>query len=191
MQKEWECIVQWSQFHPIFSECLWQIRESLSSFPVLLSFLLIINARGLIEDLLSVRLSSLFTWETLWVPFAHYPCSLHTGRWHTDDYSPVSLSRKVPSVRWEKGWKRSLLFVQFTGVSFVLGLLLVTLLQYSLMSRDMGIVVPGLAQAQTWLPKRIGRAYQRRFEPPADGRRSDRCRKWGFGPVLDTRTDGK
>ena len=35
---------------------------------VLLSFLLIINARDLIEDLLSVRLSSLFTWETLWVP---------------------------------------------------------------------------------------------------------------------------
>ena len=54
----------------------------------------------------------------------------------------------------KKGWKRSLLFVQFTGVSFVLGLLLVTLLQYShLMSRDMGIVVPGLVQAQTWLPK--------------------------------------
>ncbi len=81
---------------------------------VLLSFLLIINARDLIEDLLSVRLSSLFTWETLWVPL---------------------LTILV-------------LFI------LVLGLLLVTLLQYShLMSRDMGIVVPGLAQAQTWLPK--------------------------------------
>ena len=42
----------------------------------------------------------------------------------------------------KKGWKRSLLFVQFTGVSFVLGLLLVTLLQYNhLMNRDMGIKV--------------------------------------------------
>lgn len=52
------------------------------------------------------------------------------------------------------GWKRSLLFIQFTGVSFVLGLLLVTLLQYNhLMSRDMGINVPGLVQAGTWLPK--------------------------------------
>ena len=123
---------------------------------VLLSFLLIINARGLIEDLLSVRLSSLFTWETLWVPlltilvlfilaggipgrlFSRIPVT-QVFRWYTDG---------------KKGWKRSLLFVQFTGVSFVLGLLLVTLLQYShLMSRDMGIVVPGLAQAQTWLPK--------------------------------------
>lgn len=35
---------------------------------VLLSFLLIFNAREMIEDLLSVRLSSLFTWGTLWVP---------------------------------------------------------------------------------------------------------------------------
>ena len=35
-----------------------------------------------------------------------------------------------------------------------LGLLLVTLLQYNhLMSRDMGINVPGLVQAGTWLPK--------------------------------------
>lgn len=35
---------------------------------VLVSFLLIINTRGIIEDLLSVRLSSLFTWGTLWIP---------------------------------------------------------------------------------------------------------------------------
>jgi putative ABC transport system permease protein len=123
---------------------------------ILLSFLLIINTRGLIEDLLSVRLSSLFTWETLWVPlltvfvlfilaggipgrlFSHIPVT-QVFRRYTDG---------------KKGWKRSLLFVQFTGVSFVLGLLLVTLLQYSyLMNRDIGIVVPGLAQAQTWLPK--------------------------------------
>ena len=123
---------------------------------VLLSFLLIFNMGGLIEDLLSVRLSSLFTWETLWVPlltvivlfvlagcipgrlFSHIPVT-QVFRRYTDG---------------KKGWKRSLLFVQFTGVSFVLGLLLVTLLQYShLMSRDMGIVIPGLTQAQTWLPK--------------------------------------
>lgn len=54
----------------------------------------------------------------------------------------------------KKGWKRSLLFVQFTGVSFVLGLLLVTLLQYGhLMNRDMGIDVTGLTEAESWLPK--------------------------------------
>ncbi len=37
-------------------------------FSVLLSLLLIVNAHEIIEDLLSVRLSSLFAWETLWVP---------------------------------------------------------------------------------------------------------------------------
>lgn len=123
---------------------------------VLLSFLLIINTRGLIEDLLSVRLSSLFTWETLWVPLLTvFVLFILAGG------IPGRLFSRIPVTQvfrrytdGKKGWKRSLLFVQFTGVSFVLGLLLVTLLQYShLMNRDMGIVVPGLAQAQTWLPK--------------------------------------
>ena len=123
---------------------------------VLLSFLLIINARDLIEDLLSVRLSSLFTWETLWVPLLTILVLFILA-----GGIPGRLFSRIPVTQvfrrytdGKKGWKRSLLFVQFTGVSFVLGLLLVTLLQYShLMSRDMGIVVPGLAQAQTWLPK--------------------------------------
>lgn len=123
---------------------------------ILLSFLLIINTRGLIEDLLSVRLSSLFTWETLWVPLLTvFVLFILAGG------IPGRLFSRIPVTQvfrrytdGKKGWKRSLLFVQFTGVSFVLGLLLVTLLQYShLMDRDMGIVVPGLAQAQTWLPK--------------------------------------
>lgn len=123
---------------------------------VLLSFLLIINVRGLIEDLLSVHLSSLFTWETLWVPLLTILVLFILA-----GGIPGRLFSRIPVTQvfrrytdGKKGWKRSLLFVQFTGVSFVLGLLLVTLLQYShLMNRDMGIVVPGLAQAQTWLPK--------------------------------------
>mgnify|MGYP000668442326 FL=1 len=125
-------------------------------FSVLLSLLLIVNAHEIIEDLLSVRLSSLFAWETLWVPLLTIVILfLLAGG------IPGRLFSRIPVTQvfrrysdGKTGWKRSLLFVQFTGVSFVLGLLLVTLLQYShLMSRDMGIVVPGLAQAQTWLPK--------------------------------------
>lgn len=122
----------------------------------LLSILLIINTRGLIEDLLSVRLSSLFTWETLWVPFLTIILLFILA-----GGIPGRLFSRIPVTQvfrrytdGKKGWKRSLLFVQFTGVSFVLGLLLVTLLQYShLMNRDMGIVVPGLTQAESWLPK--------------------------------------
>ena len=122
---------------------------------VLLSFLLIFNTRGLIEDLLSVRLSSLFTWETLWVPLLTILVLFIVA-----GGMPGRLFSRIPVTQvfrrytdGKKGWKRSLLFVQFTGVSFVLGLLLVTLLQYShLMNRDMGIVVPGLTQAESWLP---------------------------------------
>lgn len=121
---------------------------------ILVCAFIIFNARDLIEDLLSVRLASLFTWGTLWVPllvvvllfllagvlpgriFSHIPVT-QVFRRYTDG---------------KKGWKRSLLFIQFTGVSFVLGLLLVTLMQYShLMNRDMGINTAGLVEAESWL----------------------------------------
>ena len=121
---------------------------------ILVCAFIIFNARDLIEDLLSVRLASLFTWGTLWVPllvvvllfllagvlpgriFSHIPVT-QVFRRYTDG---------------KKGWKRSLLFIQFTGVSFVLGLLLVTLMQYRhLMNRDMGINTAGLVEAESWL----------------------------------------
>ena len=123
---------------------------------VLLSFLLIFNAREMIEDLLSVRLSSLFTWGTLWVPLLTILVLFVLA-----GGIPGRLFSRIPVTQvfrrytdGKKGWKRSLLFVQFTGVSIVLGLLLVTLLQYGhLMNRDMGIDVTGLTEAESWLPK--------------------------------------
>ena len=123
---------------------------------VLLSFLLIFNAREMIEDLLSVRLSSLFTWGTLWVPLLTILVLFVLA-----GGIPGRLFSRIPVTQvfrrytdGKKGWKRSLLFVQFTGVSFVLGLLLVTLLQYGhLRNRDMGIDVTGLTEAESWLPK--------------------------------------
>lgn len=123
---------------------------------VLLSFLLIFNAREMIEDLLSVRLSSLFTWGTLWVSLLTILVLFVLA-----GGIPGRLFSRIPVTQvfrrytdGKKGWKRSLLFVQFTGVSFVLGLLLVTLLQYGhLMNRDMGIDVTGLTEAESWLPK--------------------------------------
>jgi len=119
-------------------------------------FLLIFNAREMIEDLLSVRLSSLFTWGTLWVPLLTILVLFVLA-----GGIPGRLFSRIPVTQvfrrytdGKKGWKRSLLFVQFTGVSFVLGLLLVTLLQYGhLMNRDMGIDVTGLTEAESWLPK--------------------------------------
>lgn len=123
---------------------------------VLVSFLLIFNARDVIEDLLSVHLSSLFAWETLWVPLLTVVVLFILA-----GGIPGRLFSRIPVTQvfrrytdGKRGWKRSLLFVQFTGVSFVLGLLMVTLLQYShLMNRDMGINIPGLTQAGSWMPQ--------------------------------------
>lgn len=123
---------------------------------VLLSVLLIVNARELIEDLLSVRLSALFTWGTLWVPLLTIVVLFVLA-----GGVPGRLFSRIPVTQvfrrytdGKKGWKRSLLFVQFAGVAFVVGLLLVTLLQYShLMNRDMGINVPGLTEAESWLSR--------------------------------------
>ena len=121
---------------------------------VVVALFIIFNAKDLIEDLLSVQLSSLFTLETLWVPmliivvlflvagvlpgrlFSHIPVT-QVFRRYTDG---------------KKGWKRSLLFLQFMGVSFVMGILLVSLMQYRhLTNSDMGIRTPGLVEAETWM----------------------------------------
>lgn len=123
---------------------------------VLVSFLLIINTRGIIEDLLSVRLSSLFTLGTLWIPLLTIVILfLLAGGMPGRLFSRIPVTQVFRRYTDGKtGWKRSLLFIQFSGVSFVLGLLLVTLLQYNhLMNRDMGINILGLVQAETWLPK--------------------------------------
>ena len=123
---------------------------------VLLSFLLIFNSREMIEYLLSLRLSYHFTRGTLWVHLLTILVLFVLA-----GGIPGRLFSRIPVTQvfrrytdGKKGWKRSLLFVQFTGVSFVLGLLLVTLLQYGhLMNRDMGIDVTGLTEAESWLPK--------------------------------------
>ena len=52
-------------------------------FSVLFSLLLIVNAHEIIEDLLSVRLSSLFTWGDTMGAFAYDCDTFPFGRWHT------------------------------------------------------------------------------------------------------------
>lgn len=111
-----------------------------------------------IEDLLDVRLVSLFTWQTLWVPLL-----IIVVLFLVAGILPGRIFSRIPVTQifrrytdGKKGWKRSLLFIQFVGVSFVLGLLMVTLLQYSMMmNRDMGIRTPGLVQAESWLEKEM------------------------------------
>lgn len=121
---------------------------------ILVAFFIIFNTRDLIEDLLSVRLSSLFTLETLWVPLLTIVvlfiiAGVLPGRLFS--HIPVTqVFRRYTEGK--KGWKRSLLFIQFMGVSFVTGILLVSLLQYShLTNGDMGFRTSGLVEAETWM----------------------------------------
>ena len=121
---------------------------------VIVALFIIFNTKDLIEDLLSVQLSSLFTLETLWVPMLIvFVLFMVAG------VLPGRLFSRIPVTQvfrrytdGKKGWKRSLLFVQFMGVSFVMGILLVSLMQYHhLINSDMGIRTPGLVEAETWM----------------------------------------
>lgn len=112
------------------------------------SLLLMYLFSDLIEDMLGLsRVSELFTWQTMWVPvltvvalflvagvlpgqmFARIPVT-QVFRRYTDD---------------KRSWKRGLLFVQFLGVAFILGMLATSVNQYhDLMSRDIGFKSEGL-----------------------------------------------
>lgn len=121
---------------------------------ILIASFIIFNARDLIEDLLSVQLSSLFTLETLWVPLLTVLVLFIVA-----GVLPGRLFSSIPVTQvfrryteGKRGWKRSLLFIQFMGVSFVIGILLVSLMQYShLTNSDMGFRTAGLVEAETWM----------------------------------------
>ena len=108
-----------------------------------------------IEDLSGASLKALFTWQTLWVPIlvslilflviGLFPGKLFAAIPVTQVFHRFTAHRFV--------WKRSLLFIQFTGIAFILGLLMVILLQYhQVMTRDMGYKVDNLAVG--WSPYR-------------------------------------
>ena len=108
-----------------------------------------------IEDLSGASLKALFTWQTLWVPIlvslvlflviGLFPGKLFAAIPVTQVFHRFTAHRFV--------WKRSLLFIQFTGIAFILGLLMVILLQYhQVMTRDMGYKVDNLVVG--WSPYR-------------------------------------
>ena len=123
------------------------------------SCLLIFLFRDLIEGVLGVGVPELFTWQTLWVPLLTVLLLIVMA-----GVLPGKMFARVPVTQLfrrytdgKRGWKSTLLAIQFTGISFVLGLLTVTALQYSMLTkRDMGICLPGLVEAGCWLEKSVG-----------------------------------
>ena len=119
-----------------------------------LSALLFYVFRDVIRSLLGVSVADLFTWETCWVPLLTVVALVFVA-----GVIPARMLARIPVTQLfqrytegRRGWKNSLLAVQFTGVSFVLGLLMMVLAQYSLFTgRDMGIRVPGLMEAEVYM----------------------------------------
>lgn len=117
---------------------------------LLFTAFMMLNGRDIIEDLLSTSLSSVFSWQIMWVPLLCIAVVFLIG-----GLLPGHIYAVIPATQvfrrytdGKRGWKRSLLFIQFTGVSFILGLLLVTLLQYHrLMTQNIGYNPDGLVVA--------------------------------------------
>ena len=103
--------------------------------------LLMWQFRDFIEDMASARLSSLFTWQTVWAP------ALAVGLvFALAGVLPALLFASVPVTQVFKryserktSWKRPLLFIQFAGMAFVSGFLVFVLWQYRMvMTKDVG-----------------------------------------------------
>ena len=115
---------------------------------VLLSLLLMYSLCEMIEEMLQVRLIELFTWQNLWVPaltvlILFFVAGILPGRMFANIPVTQVFRRYTDSKR---SWKRGLLFMQFIGVAFILGMLLTTIYQYQdMMKRSVGFQTERLA----------------------------------------------
>lgn len=122
---------------------------------VLLGVLLILNMRGLIQNIIEVNITSLFSPQALGVPgliimIVFIIAGVLPGKLFSN--VPVSQVFRKYSDR-NSVWKRVLLFIQFTGVALVFGLLSVVYVQYSLIiNYDHGYSSENIAVAYAEIP---------------------------------------
>ena len=108
---------------------------------LLLSVLIIFSFRGYIGTLIKSDISAIFTLSNLWVSgivllvlfftTAVIPSRIYATIPVTQVFKSYSDSKKT--------WKKILLFVQFTGISFMISLLVIIIMQYNMiLNKDMG-----------------------------------------------------
>lgn len=122
---------------------------------VLLVGLLMVQFREQVEYMAEASLYTLFTWQVLWVPVVAV-----AGVFLLAGFLPGYMFAAIPvtqvfrrSAGGRNGWKRPLLFVQFAGVPFILGLLMAVLLQYHhVTSKDPGFDPEGIVTAYYSFP---------------------------------------
>lgn len=132
---------------------------------LLLMVLLLLNFRDFVEDTTVAKLSMLFAPERIWVPLTVVVVLFLVG-----GVLPGRLFSRIPVSQvfhryseGKKGWKRSLLFIQFAGVAFICGLMCVVMAQYNyVLNKDMGYNPQRLAIGELYMEEAESRdaAYQ-------------------------------
>ena len=124
----------------VFGMFVWET-VFLFAAALLLSAALLYAFRDFVEDTIAAKLDSIFTTDLLWVPV-----TVLAVLFLISTVLPGRLFARIPVslvfrryTEGKQGWKRPLLFIQFAGVTFVLGLLCTVWLQYQyVMNKDTG-----------------------------------------------------
>ena len=119
-----------------------------------------------VEDTAGTRLHNLLTWQRAWVPALTVLLLFVVG-----GVLPGHLFARIPVTQvfrryteGKKGWKRSLLFVQFAGVAFICGVMMMVTAQYNyVMNKDMGFSVKNVATTYLPFDKENGEAARQFF----------------------------
>ena len=135
----------------IFGMFLWETVIIILIALFLMSFL-ILNFQDFVEDTASTKLTSLFALERIWVSLSVIGTLFLVG-----GILPGYIFSKIPVTQvfkryteGKKGWKRPLLFIQFAGVAFISGIMIIVMFQFHhVLNKDMG-----------YNPERIAIEYQ-------------------------------
>ena len=119
---------------------------------LLLMGFLVLNFQDFVEDTASTKLSSLFAFDRIWVSLSVVGVLFLIG-----GIMPGYVFSKIPVTQvfkqyteGKKGWKRPLLFIQFAGVAFIGGIMIIVMFQFHyVLNKDMG-----------YNPERIAVEYQ-------------------------------
>lgn len=116
------------------------------------SILIILAFRGYIETLIKSDLSAVFAPSNLWVAaIVLIILFLTTGILPSRILSSIPVTQVFRSYAdSKKKWKSSLLFVQFVGISFMISLLVIIMMQYHMiLNKDMGYDTAQIVKANT------------------------------------------
>lgn len=115
----------------------------LISLALLFMRVLLYDFQDFVEETASTSLENLFAWERMWVPALTVGLLFLIG-----GVIPGRLFAQIPVsqvfrryTEGKKGWKRPLLCVQFAGVAFISGLMVMVAAQYHyVMNKDIGLL---------------------------------------------------